>query len=100
VGTATMMAAKGAVKPVYEVMEQAGIGWDPKVYLPAVAGYYTTTDGRMLSMPLNSSSPIFYYNKAAFKKAGLDPAVAPKTWVEVREAAKKLQASGMPCGLS
>ena len=100
VGTATMMAAKGAVKPVYEVMEQAGIGWDPKVYLPAVAGYYTTTDGRMLSMPLNSSSPIFYYNKDAFKKAGLDPNVSPKTWVDVREAAKKLQASGVPCGLS
>ncbi|MCC7275794.1 MAG: sn-glycerol-3-phosphate ABC transporter substrate-binding protein UgpB [Alphaproteobacteria bacterium] len=99
VGTATMMAAKGAVKPVYEVMAEAGITWDPKAYLPAVVGYYTTTDGKMLSMPLNSSSPIFYYNKDAFKKAGL-PDKAPATWPEVRAAAKKLQAAGVPCGIS
>jgi len=100
VGTATMMAAKGAVKPVYEVMEASGIKWDPKAYLPAVVGYYTTTDGKMLSMPLNSSTPILYINKDAFKKAGLDPNAPPKTWPDVEAAAKKLQASGVPCGIS
>ncbi len=73
VGTATMMAAKGAVKPVYELMADAGEKFDPKAYLPAVTGYYTTADGRMLSLPLNSSTPVLYYNKDAFKKAGLDP---------------------------
>src|SRR5262245_14770045 len=43
VGTATMMAAKGAVKPVYEVMGEAGEKFDPKAYVPAVAGYYTNS---------------------------------------------------------
>src|SRR5213078_134843 len=38
VGTATMMSAKGAVKPVYQLMEDAGEKFDPAAYLPAVTG--------------------------------------------------------------
>src|SRR5580765_4056734 len=41
VGTATMMAAKGAIVPVTKVMADAKEPFDPKSYLPAVAGYYT-----------------------------------------------------------
>ena len=100
VGTATMMAAKGAVKPVYELMADAGEKFDPSAYLPAVSGYYTTTDGRMLSLPFNSSTPVLYINKDAFRKAGLDPAKTPRTWPEMGEAAKKLQAAGYPCGFT
>ena len=36
VGTATMMAAKGAIKPVYQIMHEAGEKFDPKSYMPAV----------------------------------------------------------------
>jgi sn-glycerol 3-phosphate transport system substrate-binding protein len=68
--------------------------------LSAVAGYYTTTDGKMLSMPFNSSTPVLWWNKEAFKKAGLDPEVPPKTWPEVGEFAKKIVAAGYPCGFS
>ena len=100
VGTATMMAAKGAIKPVYELMADAGEKFDPKAYLPAVTGYYTTADGKMLSLPLNSSTPVLYFNKDAFKKAGLDPAKPPRTWPEMGEAGKKLQAAGLPCGFT
>jgi len=100
VGTATMMAAKGAVKPVYELMAEAGEKFDPNAYLAAVTGYYTTADGKMLSMPFNSSTPVLYYNKDAFKKAGLDPAKPPRTWPEMGEYGKKLQAAGYPCGFS
>ena len=90
VGTASMMAAKGAIKPVYEVMGESGLPFDPNVYLPTVTGYYTTSDGKMLSMPFNSSTPILYYNVEAFKKAGLDPDKPPKVWPEVADYAKKL----------
>ena len=90
VGTASMMAAKGAIKPVYEVMAESGLPFDPNVYLPTVTGYYTTGEGKMLSMPFNSSTPVLYYNKEAFKKAGLDPNKPPKTWPEVADYAKKL----------
>ena len=97
VGTATMMAAKGAIKPVGEVMTTGGAKFDSKAYIPAVAGYYTAPSGQMLSFPLNSSTTVFYYNKDAFKAAGLNPEQAPQTWPEVVLAAAKLKASGHKC---
>jgi sn-glycerol 3-phosphate transport system substrate-binding protein len=100
VGTATMMAAKGAVKPVYQLMADAGEPFDPSTYLAAVTAYYSTQDGKMLSLPFNSSTPVVYWNKDAFKKAGLDPDKPPKTWPETFDAAKKLRAAGLPCGFT
>ncbi|MBV9829570.1 MAG: sn-glycerol-3-phosphate ABC transporter substrate-binding protein UgpB [Alphaproteobacteria bacterium] len=100
VGTATMMAAKGAVKPVYQLMQDADEPFNPAAYLPAVTGYYSTADGKMLSLPFNSSTPVTYWNKDLFKKAGLDPEKPPKTWPETFEAAKKLRAAGVPCGFT
>ena len=100
VGTATMMAAKGAIKSVYEVMAESGLPWDQNAYLSTVIGYYTTPDGKMLSMPFNSSTPVLYYNVEAFKKAGLDPDKAPKTWPEVGEYCRKLVKAGYPAGFS
>ncbi|UCE31712.1 MAG: sn-glycerol-3-phosphate ABC transporter substrate-binding protein UgpB [Burkholderiales bacterium] len=100
VGTASMMAAKGAVYPVYQLMADTNTPFDPKNYLAAVTGYYTDTDGNMLSMPFNSSTPVLYYNREAFKKAGLDPDQPPRTWPEVEQAARKLQAAGTGCGFT
>ena len=97
VGTATMMASKGAIVPVTKVMADAGVKFDPTAYVPAVAGYYTAPNGQMLSFPFNSSTPVFHYNKDAFKAAGLDPENPPKTWPEVALAAGKLKASGHKC---
>ncbi len=101
VGTATMMAARGAIKPVFQMMAEANEPFDPKAYLPAVAGYYSTSRGEMLSFPFNSSSSVMWYNKDAFRRAGLNPDQPPRTWPEVFEAAKKLRAAGHDkCGFS
>lgn len=97
VGTATMMAAKGAIKPVYQLMKEQGEPFDPKAYLPVVTGYYSDPQGNMLSFPFNSSTVMFYINKDAFRKAGLDPNKAPRTWKEVQAAADKLKAAGQEC---
>jgi len=96
VGTATMMAAKGAIVPVAKVMDDAKEPFDPKAYLPTVSGYYTDPKGNMLSFPFNSSTVMFYINRDAFKKAGLEPQ-APKTWKEFQAAAEKLKAAGQQC---
>jgi sn-glycerol 3-phosphate transport system substrate-binding protein len=56
---------------------------------PAVINYYKYQD-KLQSMPFNASSAILYYNKDAFKEAGLDPAKPPVTFTEVADAAKKL----------
>lgn len=98
VGTATMMAAEGAVYPVYQLMADAGEPFDPGDFLPAVTGYYTDSSGNMLSMPFNSSTPVLYYNKDAFAKAGI--AGPPATWPELAIAAGRLQATGTPCGFT
>jgi sn-glycerol 3-phosphate transport system substrate-binding protein len=97
VGTATMMGSKGAIVPVGEVMTKAGYKFDPKAYIPAVTGYYTAPNGQMMSYPLNSSTTVFYFNKDAFRRAGLDPNKPPKTWPEVALAAGKLKAAGEKC---
>ena len=99
VGTATMMAARGAIKPVYELAQETGVNLDPKNYVGGVRGYYSTADGKLVSMPFNSSTPVTWYNKDAFKKAGLDPNKPPRTWEETREAAKKIRAANAAaCG--
>jgi len=97
VGTATMMAAKGAIVPISKVMSDAKEPFNPKAYLQTVTGYYSDTKGNLLSFPFNSSTVMFYVNKDAFKKAGLDPDKAPKTWKEVLAAAEKLKAAGQGC---
>ena len=58
VGTATMMAARGAVYPVEQMMKDAGEPFDKSIYLPAVISYYQTYEGDLLSMPFNSSTPV------------------------------------------
>ncbi len=101
VGTGTMMAAKGAIVPVYQLMQENDVQFDQNAFLPAVIGYYTDTDGNMQSMPFNSSTPILYYNKNIFEKAGLDPEQPPKTWAEMEEFSKKIMDSGAaPCGFT
>ena len=100
VGTATMMGAKGAIKPVHELMAEAGTPIDKSAFLSAVTAYYTTTDGDMLSMPYNSSTQVLYVNSALLEKAGL-PADAPlETWPQVEAALDALKAAGVDCPLT
>jgi sn-glycerol 3-phosphate transport system substrate-binding protein len=91
VGTGTMLAAGPAVKQVWQLVRETGAKIDPASYIPAVRGYYSLADGRMASMPLNSSTGIMWYNKDAFEMAGLDPEKPPATWPEVVEAARALR---------
>jgi len=99
VGTQTMMLS-GAVYPVWELMRDNEIKVDWNDFIKPVVGYYTK-DGKLYSMPFNSSTPIFYYNKDDFKKAGLDPEKPPKTWQDVEAYSKKLIAAGAAkCGFS
>ncbi len=95
VGTATMMAAKGAIKPVYEVMKESGLPFDPE-RLPAhrrrLLHHHRRQDAVHALQQLDPD-PLLQHGHA-FKKAGLDPDKPPKTWPEVAEAAKKLVAAG------
>jgi sn-glycerol 3-phosphate transport system substrate-binding protein len=99
VGTGVMMNAEGAIVPVADVLAKGGVKFDKSQYLPGIVSYYSKPDGTMLSFPYNSSSPILYYNKDVFQKAGLDPEKPPKTWPEVWDDARKIVKSGAAtCG--
>ena len=100
IGTATMMAAKGAIYPVFELMAREGIPFDSRAFLPAISGYYADPAGNLPSFPLNASTPIMYYNKALFRTAGLDDDKAPKTWPELEATARRLRQSGAACGFT
>jgi len=93
VGTATMMAAHGAIMPVYKLMAEQHEKFNPKDYLPAVTSYFSDTHGNLLSMPFNSSTQVLYINKDAFEMAGLNPNQPPKTWPELVKDAEKLKAA-------
>ncbi|SUT94297.1 sn-glycerol-3-phosphate ABC transporter substrate-binding protein UgpB [Actinobacillus lignieresii] len=100
VGTASMIYAKNVTKSVSQIMKNAGVKFSPSDYIPAVSSYYTAPSGEMLSLPFNSSTTVLYYNKDSFKKAGLDPEKAPKTWKDVRDVAEQLKKSGNSCPLT
>ena len=92
VGTGSMLAAGPAVKQVWQLSQETGVTLDPAAYIGGVRGYYSLSDGRLASMPFNSSTPVMWYNKDAFEKAGLDPAKPPTTWTEVIAACRTLKA--------
>jgi sn-glycerol 3-phosphate transport system substrate-binding protein len=100
IATATMMAARGAIYPVFELMRDQAEVFSPAAYLPAITGYYTDSGGNMLSFPFNVSTPILYYNKILFRAAGLDPETAPATWPELGIAARRLRGAGAVCGFT
>ena len=94
-GTADLMLS-GEFYPVKKLMEDAGYSIDWANYFPGIANYYSASNGDFFSMPFNSSTPVYYYNKDQFAKAGITE--APLTWEGMEAAFKALKASGQDCG--
>lgn len=97
VGTATMMGATGAIKPVHELMAENGKPLDRDAYLSAVTSYYTTPEGELLSFPYNSSTQVLYVNEALLAQAGIAADVSLATWPEVEAVLTQLKAAGVSC---
>ena len=100
VGTATMMAAKGAVKPVFQVMADAGAEFDQSKYISSVSGYYTSPEGDMLSLPFNSSTPVLWVNRDKLQEAGIDPDTDLSTWEKVGTVLDQLKDAGVDCPMT
>lgn len=66
---------------------------DDKAWL---AGFYkafmmnSQTGGKTWGVPFQRSTVVMYYNKEAFKEAGLDPNRPPENWADLKAAAQKL----------
>lgn len=91
-GAATIMNAPGVAKPVQDIMVDAGYAFNSKDYIEGVRNFYASSDGKMVGMPFNSSTPVLYYNKDLLAKAGVE---APKTYEEFEAAAEKLKEQGV-----
>lgn len=100
VGTADMIAARNAIKPVWRLMVEAGAPLKHEAFVPAVAAYFSDARGRLLALPFNTSTPVLYYNKDAFRKAGLDPARPPKTWYQMPDTLGAILDAGAKCALT
>ena len=90
------VADKAKFKPLHEVMRDARERLVAQLSPELIVGL-TDTRGQLFALPLAFSTPVLYINKAAFRKAGLNPDAPPKTWVEMQEAAGKLYDSGNRC---
>ncbi|MCS7101051.1 MAG: extracellular solute-binding protein, partial [Burkholderiaceae bacterium] len=98
-GSGDMMSAKGAIVPVSEVFKRAGLQFDPADFIAPARGYYGLPNGELLSMPFNVSTAVLFYNKDAFRKAGLDPEKPPRTWPELVQAAQQIRkTNAAACG--
>ncbi len=94
IGSRFMIDTK-AITPVQQFIDADQ--FDISSLEPNILNYYKF-DEKLYSMPFNTSNPILYYNKDAFKAAGLDPEKPPATYAEVAEAAKKLTKQGQAGG--
>ncbi|MEU1318801.1 ABC transporter substrate-binding protein [Streptomyces tibetensis] len=78
--------SSGALVDLNPFFEKSGI--DPQQTFPKAMNEYTQFDGNRCAVPLLGDAYGLYYNKTAFKKAGIT--APPKTWSEFERVAKKL----------
>jgi len=87
-------------KPLVQVMKEGGEKFDPERFYPQVADAVDDLTGKVQALPLALALPVLFYNRDAFRKAGLDPALPPRTWWEVQKAAGDLYDAGHKCPLT
>lgn len=97
-GTATIMDSTGAYVAVHQLMAQYKLPFATSDFIGGAASYYETASDQLDSLPFNSSTPVFYYNKAELQKAGIT--TPPATWTEVKADAALLAAHGQKCALT
>ncbi|MBT0958474.1 extracellular solute-binding protein [Alphaproteobacteria bacterium KMM 3653] len=91
-GAATIINAKGATIPVADLMTEHAGGFDSADYIEGVRYFYADSDGKMIGMPFNSSTPLLYWNKDIFAEVGID--APPATWEEFEAMAPKFKEAG------
>jgi sn-glycerol 3-phosphate transport system substrate-binding protein len=93
------LLARGETRRLWQLLADAGVKHDAR-YVPAVASAFTDEKGRLVALPLGTSTPLLYYNRDAFRKAKLDPRHAPRTWYQMPGALAKLAEAGSACPLT
>jgi sn-glycerol 3-phosphate transport system substrate-binding protein len=94
---AQFIAQKSSFKPIYQALGESGQTLDTKLLSPDLLVAELGGGKQPLALPLAFSTPVLFYDKAAFAKAGLDPESPPNTWQEMQVVAGKLADAGHRC---
>ncbi len=84
-------------RPLHQVMKESGQKLDMTGMYPQIADAMSEKQGQLQALPLGLSLPVIFWNKEMFRKARLDPELAPRTWREVQTAAGALSEAGVAC---
>ena len=87
--SATGWVARGAYQDLTSYVEREG--WSDEQFF-TISWEDCRFEGRQYMVPLYSDVRCLIYNRALFRKAGLDPDRPPKTWDELLEYSKRLSA--------
>lgn len=87
-------------RPLHEVMREAAQKFDPTGFYPQIADAVDDASGRIQALPMALSLPVLFTNRAALRKAGLDPDTAVKTWWELQKVAGQIYDRGGKCPLT
>lgn len=94
-GFMTMLLSDATV-PVHQLMKEQKYDIDWSDFIKPVASFYTYK-GNLMTMPFNSSTPILWYNKDQFAKAGFEKPAA--TWQEFEKQLYEIKLKGAAeCG--
>lgn len=94
---AQLLSGAPRYRPVFQVMKEAGERFD--TLRPPAMMTPTPLDpsGRLIALPVALSTPVLYYNRNAFKDAGLNPDTPPETWQDLQKALTSLYSAGQAC---
>ena len=93
-------AGRPRFRPLHEVMREAGQKLDAAQFYPQVADAVDDASGRLLALPLALSLPVLLTNRAAVRKAGIDPDLPVRTWWELQKVAGAIHERGGKCPLT
>ena len=77
------VARHNAITPMSDLLKTYPVK-DLNFFLPQTTNYLRDARGNLLALPWMAEAPIYIYNRDLYKKAGLNPDVAPKTWREMQ----------------
>jgi sn-glycerol 3-phosphate transport system substrate-binding protein len=95
--TAALVASRGAVRPLWQVLAEAGARSESWGYHAVAASALQDGNGRLLALPFAASSALLFHNRAHFRRARLDPARPPQTWFQMPEMLGELREAGIDC---
>ncbi|MCX7165004.1 MAG: extracellular solute-binding protein [Rhodocyclales bacterium] len=87
-------------RPLHEVMREAGQKFDATQFYPQVADAVDDASGRIQALPMALALPVLFTNRAALRKAGVDPDQPGKTWWELQKVAGEIYDHGGKCPLT